>query len=87
MKLTKEQYLDHHEEFNGYCKECDDVTRFGETEPDAEEYECPACEENSCYGVEQALVRGYIEIVDSEDDSDQQNDEDIEYEDIENADF
>lgn len=63
MKLTEEQYHDHREAYDGYCTECDKVTRFGETEPDAEEYECPSCEDYTCCGIEQALVAGYLEIV------------------------
>ena len=33
----------------GYCKTCQDWTRDC-TEPDAREYDCPVCEENTVYG-------------------------------------
>lgn len=39
----------------GWCSTCNDWTR-GETEPDAEEYECPVCGENSVYGTLAVLM-------------------------------
>jgi len=63
MKMTEDQYRLHCEDYDGYCETCDKVTRFGLTEPDAEEYECPDCEQSACCGIEQALIAGMIEIV------------------------
>ncbi len=49
-------------EFNyGWCTNCKEFC--GECcEPDAENYECPVCGENTCYGAEQALILGLIDF-------------------------
>lgn len=64
MKLSMEQYQQHVDSMDGFCVECDDFTRQGETELDAEEYECPQCEQNTCKGAEMAMVEGDLDIVD-----------------------
>lgn len=63
MKLTEDQYHRHLEEYDGYCRKCDDITRFGETEPDAQRYPCDQCEQKKVYGIDHALIAGWIEIV------------------------
>ena len=46
----------------GYCTECDDLTRAC-TEPDATGYDCPDCEgKETVYGVETAALSGFIEV-------------------------
>ena len=67
INLTEEAYEEHCESYDGYCTKCDQITRFGETEPDAQHYPCPECETNSVVGIEMALIQGDIEF--SEDDS------------------
>lgn len=62
MKLSEKEYLEHVDNYDGYCAQCDAMTREGETEPDAEEYECPECEADSCMGAENALIAGHLEI-------------------------
>ena len=47
------------EDYTGWCTTCKDFTREC-TEPDAEDYDCPACEENTVIGAEDALIRGLI---------------------------
>lgn len=41
--MTEERYLEAVDAHEGYCTECDDFTRDC-TEPDAEDYDCAACE-------------------------------------------
>jgi predicted RNA-binding Zn-ribbon protein involved in translation (DUF1610 family) len=60
--LSREEFREHREDYDGYCTTCEEVTRYGETEPDAEEYECPQCGQDTCYGIEQALLLGYLEV-------------------------
>jgi len=62
MIMTKHDYSNHREEYNGYCKACKDVTNYGGVEPDADSYECETCGKNSVIGVEDALICGYIKI-------------------------
>ena len=60
--MTEPEYLAHSDAMDGFCTTCNAVTRDGDTEPDARRYECPVCGELTVYGVEEALMRGYIEI-------------------------
>ena len=66
MNMSEAEYRDHCESYDGYCKKCDDVGRFGDTEPDAENYPCEECGQHACMGIEQALLMGLIEITDNE---------------------
>ena len=62
MELSVEDYSVHCDNNDGYCKRCKEITRFGDTEPDARGYECPACDGRTCMGIEEALMLGFIEI-------------------------
>lgn len=64
MTLTMSEYLTHVDNYDGYCTKCDAITRAGMTEPDAREYDCPECLNNTCMGVEQALLEGHLTITD-----------------------
>ncbi len=46
----------------GVCIACGMVDEYAGCEPDASNYECPECEENQLFGLEQALMCGYISI-------------------------
>lgn len=63
MKLTITRYENLCEKYAGYCKACKKITRKDSTEPDAREYPCPRCKSNTCYGIEEALMMGLIEVV------------------------
>lgn len=63
MKLTENEYREHRNEYNGYCTECDDIGRWGCTEPDAENYECEECGESKAMGIDNALIMGHLDIV------------------------
>ena len=59
--VSEEEYSDATNDYQGWCTTCQEFN--GEScEPDAEHYECPVCGENTCYGAEQALVLGLIDI-------------------------
>lgn len=75
MIITEREYRDHRDAYDGYCKECDAIGRYGMTEPDAEDYPCEECEQDSCIGMEMALVGGYIQIEfpDEEEEKDEGN--------------
>lgn len=47
------------EDYYGWCPVCKDFTRDS-TEPDAENYDCPVCEEEKVVGAENALIMGLI---------------------------
>ncbi len=63
MQMKEEDWTQQQGEYNGYCKACDDITCFGEVEPDARRYKCDVCDKNTVYGVEEAFMKGWIEIV------------------------
>lgn len=47
------------EGYIGWCTTCSGFTREC-TEPDAQDYDCPVCGENTVVGAEDALVMGLI---------------------------
>ena len=59
--ITEEEYFNATESYIGYCPGCDEFTREC-TEPDAEDYDCPECGNDSVVGAEQALLLGLIEL-------------------------
>lgn len=58
-KVSVEDYNEAVDQYLGWCTNCEDFTRDS-TEPDAAEYDCPECEENSVIGAENALLEGII---------------------------
>ena len=58
--ITIEQYTNERYDYNGYCTNCEKVTRWGETEPDARKYTCPDCGKKSCYGWDELLMMGLV---------------------------
>lgn len=59
--MTVEEYQEAADAYEGYCENCDEITRSS-CEPDAREYPCPACGENAVFGIEEAMMMGLIEI-------------------------
>lgn len=47
----------------GWCTSCKEFTRDC-TEPDAEKYDCPACEAYTVFGAEQGLLMGLFHLED-----------------------
>ena len=54
--MTFDEVREHMKEYDGWCTECKDVTQYGGVEPDAREYKCPDCGNNTVYGMEQAAA-------------------------------
>jgi Zn finger protein HypA/HybF involved in hydrogenase expression len=59
--ISQAEYELAREQYDGWCHVCKDFTRE-ETEPDAEEYDCPECGGNTVTGAENALIAGLIEL-------------------------
>lgn len=57
--VTIEEVMENDEMMMGYCTECEDWTRDC-CEPDAREYDCPDCEENTVYGAQELLIMGLV---------------------------
>ncbi len=70
LDLTPSEYQDHDDSNDGYCVQCNAITRSGDTEPDAREYPCPDCNGTNCYGIQEALLMGKLNIIDGDDDAD-----------------
>jgi len=64
MKLTEKQFRRHRACYDGYCPQCDAITRDGRTEPDAENYECYECEKMVVIGMDYALMGDCFDFVD-----------------------
>jgi hypothetical protein len=60
--MSEDEYLEHREEFDGYCTHCEDWTACGGTEPDARNYPCPDCGADTVFGAEEILMMGILEI-------------------------
>jgi hypothetical protein len=59
--ISTDRYIEATEGYEGWCTTCEEFTRES-TEPDAEEYDCPACGEDTVMGAEQALLVGAFDI-------------------------
>lgn len=60
-KLSESDFQTLSEEYAGICIECGEIQDSG-VEPDAHGYECNSCGKSSVYGLEEALLLGYVEI-------------------------
>ena len=61
VSVSEEDYKSAVDDYMGFCVECEEFTREC-TEPDAEDYDCPVCDNNSVVGAENALMMGLIEF-------------------------
>jgi predicted RNA-binding Zn-ribbon protein involved in translation (DUF1610 family) len=61
MRMSTEEYHVHENNYDGLCLSCGEITR-GETVPDAEDYPCPQCCNNTVVGMMTALFDGLIDI-------------------------
>jgi Zn finger protein HypA/HybF involved in hydrogenase expression len=64
--ILESEYAEAEESNTGWCTECRAFTRDF-TEPDAENYDCPACGKNTVMGAAQALITGLIDFCEEED--------------------
>jgi len=60
-RLTVEEFTDARESYEGFCTNCNEVTNSN-VEPDARRCECESCGERTVYGMEEALLCGFITI-------------------------
>jgi len=63
IQLSEEEYRYHVDQQDGFCTECQEITRLGDTEPDAREYLCPDCQQLTCMGMEEALQEGEVQLI------------------------
>lgn len=68
LKITKDQYHELRENYDGFCVKCGKINDGGH-EPDAENYDCGYCETKNSFGIETLMISEGIEIVDDELDS------------------
>ncbi len=52
--MTFDELEEHMDSDDGWCVHCKGVTRFGGCEPDARQYNCEECGQNSVYGMKEA---------------------------------
>ena len=57
--VSEEDFVEAQENYLGWCSICKDFSRE-ECEPDAREYDCPTCDNNTVYGADEALLMGLI---------------------------
>lgn len=61
VAVEEHEYHEACDSYMGWCTCCQDFTR-GCTEPDACNYDCEECGENTVFGAEEALLQGLIRI-------------------------
>jgi len=59
--LTAEEFQEYQDCHQGICSKCHALK--DQCEPDAENYECPECGEHTVNGMEWALMKGLIDII------------------------
>ena len=59
--MTEGEYRQCSEDYCGACVFCGEVTE-GDCEPDARRYPCESCEEPGVYGLEELLIRGFVQL-------------------------
>lgn len=57
--MSEDTYQHLRDEYSGICMACWTV-RHGDTEPDAENYECEECEKERVQGIDNLLIMGLI---------------------------
>lgn len=62
VKMTMDDYNEKRESYDGICVACGEV-KFGDCEPDAENYHCDNCDADAVQGIENLVVAGLIEII------------------------
>jgi hypothetical protein len=62
VTVTEDEYLIHSDEYDGLCAACGAIAHGG-VEPDAENHTCESCGSARVFGFEQALICGFVEIV------------------------
>lgn len=55
------EYEDAANDYIGWCRTCNYFTRPC-TEPDADNYDCPECGEDTVMGAEQAMLEGVVSV-------------------------
>lgn len=64
MTMNREDYLGTvRNGYTGICIACGEM--HDGVEPDADGYYCDACEENAVMGLEQAMLCGYVGVIDA----------------------
>lgn len=66
MKMKEATYRQADCESAGFCSSCKEITEFSGVEPDADEYECPDCGNQTLMGISNALILGFITIVNAD---------------------
>ena len=61
ISIEKNLYMELRESYSGICISCQKV-KWGDTEPDAEDYPCEHCGKNKVQGIENLLICGLIDI-------------------------
>lgn len=65
--ITEEEYQEYCGSYCGICLACGEI-RYGDTEPDAENYSCEDCGADRVQGIENSLMEGNIAFTGGEDD-------------------
>lgn len=68
FRMTEDDYHMHNDSHDGGCLSCGEI-KDGGCEPDARNYACDACGAKQVFGIEELMICGRIEIIESEDEA------------------
>ena len=61
-QISENEYREAQEDNAGFCTTCKEITNEYGCEPDARDYECEECGNDTVFGIEEALLIGLITI-------------------------
>lgn len=64
MAISIEELLEHIDSDDGYCTHCKSWIAGGGVEPDACNYKCEVCGNNTVFGAEECMIQELITIGD-----------------------
>ena len=73
LTITEDEYHEMEDNYQGICISCKEIADG--CEPDAEKYVCGACQKPTVYGVDIALASWYIDIADSDEEAEYEEDD------------
>jgi len=60
--ISLDEYLMHRDQYSGYCVDCQEF-QHGDYEPDTRKAYCEICGEHTIYGVEEALLMDFFNVL------------------------
>jgi hypothetical protein len=63
IEITENDYRNLALDHPGFCQSCREILDEASCEPDAINYTCELCEQNTLMGLDYAILLGYVNVV------------------------